>query len=114
MEGAQGARRPQELCVMGQGASERQGKEQMTPGRRAVVSPRAVSASGSRSRNDLIQQDCSRGDRRRRSRDIKCFGIGGEPGGNRTRSPQIKSPFAHSKTKEIRMISRAGMQNAAY
>jgi hypothetical protein len=42
VERAQAARRPKDLCVVGQGASEPQEKEQMTPGRRPRVSPRPL------------------------------------------------------------------------
>jgi hypothetical protein len=41
----------------------------------------------------------------------KSFGINGEPGGNRTHNPQIKSPFRQAKTGQILMILRARCAN---
>jgi hypothetical protein len=46
------------------------------------------------------------GRRGRLEKRAKCFGVSGEPGGNRTPNPQIKSPLRSSKTPEILTIVR--------
>jgi hypothetical protein len=53
---------------------------------------------------DDAAPNATSGVRRARSNCAKCFECSGEPGGNRTHNPQIKSPIPQSKTLEILMI----------